>query len=59
VLALPRKDVPIAAIEAQATHLITGDIHRFGPYFGKRMEGILVLSPADYLKKHHERRFAV
>jgi len=51
------KDVPIllAAIEARATHLITGDMRHFGPHFGKRIEGILVLSPADYLVQRHER----
>jgi predicted nucleic acid-binding protein len=52
-LSLPEKDVPIllAAMEARATHLITGDIRHFGLYFGKQIEGILVTSPADYLKK--------
>ncbi|HXX44210.1 MAG TPA: PIN domain-containing protein [Candidatus Acidoferrales bacterium] len=56
-LSLPDKDVPIllAAIEARATHLITGDARHFGPYFGKRIEGILVSSPADYLRERHER----
>jgi uncharacterized protein len=50
---LPEKDVPIflAALAAQATHLITGDVHHFGRYFGETIEGILVLSPAEYLKK--------
>ena len=49
---LPEKDAPIlmAAIEARATHLIAGDVRRFGPYFGTTIEGILVLLPADYLK---------
>jgi uncharacterized protein len=34
------KDVPIllAAIEARATHLLTGDFRHFGSYFGKRVE---------------------
>jgi len=52
-LSLPEKDVPIflAAIQARATHLITGDLRHFGLYFCKRIEGILVLPPADYLKK--------
>jgi len=56
-LSLPEKDVPIflAAKEARATHLITGDGRHFGPYFGRQIEGILVLSPADYLKKRHKR----
>jgi uncharacterized protein len=50
---LPEKDVPIflAALAARATHLITGDVHHFGRYFGDTIEGILVLSPADYLRK--------
>jgi predicted nucleic acid-binding protein len=52
-VSLPDKDVPIllAAIEAKATHLITGDVRHFGPYFGRTIEGILVLTPADYLKR--------
>jgi|SRR6516164_4773112 predicted nucleic acid-binding protein len=51
---LPEKDVPIflAAIEARATHLITGDIRHFGPYFGKQIQGMLILLPSDYLKKY-------
>ena len=49
---LPEKDIPIllAAIEARSTHLITGDLRHFGPYFGKTLAGIVVLSPADYLR---------
>jgi len=49
---LPAKDAPIllAAIEARATHLLTGDLHHFGPYFGKRLAGVLILLPGDYLK---------
>jgi predicted nucleic acid-binding protein len=56
-LSLPEKDVPIllAAIEAQATHLITGDVRHFGSYFGKQIEGILILSPSDYLKTRRRR----
>lgn len=52
-LSLPEKDVPIllAAIEAAATHLITGDVRHFGPYFGNSIKGILVLTPAEYLKQ--------
>ena len=49
---LPEKDRPIllAAIAAKASHLITGDIRHFGPFFGKSVRGILILPPADYLK---------
>jgi predicted nucleic acid-binding protein len=52
-IALPEKDAPIllAAIEAQATHLITGDLRHFGAYFGKSLEGVLILTPAEYLKR--------
>jgi uncharacterized protein len=52
-LSLPEKDIPIffAAMEAKATHLITGDVRHSGQYFTKQIAGILVMSPADYLKK--------
>jgi hypothetical protein len=51
-VALPDKDKPIllAAILAGATHLLTGDIRHFGPYFGQRVEGVLILPPAQYLE---------
>ncbi|HTS13850.1 MAG TPA: PIN domain-containing protein [Candidatus Limnocylindrales bacterium] len=50
---LPEKDAPIllAAIEARATHLITGDLRHFGAYFGKRVAGVLVETPGDYLRQ--------
>ncbi|HEY6253874.1 MAG TPA: DNA-binding protein [Candidatus Angelobacter sp.] len=49
---LPEKDVPIllAAIEARATHLVTGDIRHFGTYFGKKICGIRIVLPGDYLR---------
>jgi uncharacterized protein len=52
-IALPEKDAPIllAALEARATHLITGDVRHFGAYFGKLIGGILVLLPAEYLRQ--------
>jgi len=55
-LSLPEKDISIllAAMEARATHLITGDVRHFGPYFGKEIEGILVLAPSDYLQKRQK-----
>jgi uncharacterized protein len=51
-LSLPEKDWPIigGAIAAGATHLITGDMKHFGPYFGKQILGILVLRPRQYLE---------
>lgn len=52
-IALPRKDWPIllAAIEAKATHLLTGDVRHFGPYFGKKIEGMNIMLPGEYLRK--------
>ncbi len=49
---LPAKDRPIllAALHARATHLLTGDVAHFGPYFGKSVEGIQILRPAEYLR---------
>ena len=54
---LPEKDIPIllAAIEAQATHLLTGDLRHFSKYFGRTAAGVLILPPAAYLSG---RRFA-
>ncbi len=45
--ALPDKDVPIflAAREALATHLLTGDKQHFGRYFGRKVAGVLLVPP--------------
>jgi len=50
-LPLPDKDRPIlqAAVEAGATHLLTGDVRHFGAFYGQRPFGILILPPAAYL----------
>ena len=57
-IALPEKDAPIllAAIEAGANYLLTGDVHHFGQYFGKKVEGVTILPPARYLKNRKARR---
>jgi uncharacterized protein len=49
---LPEKDVPIilAAMEARATHLLTGDIRHFGAYLGKKIEGIATVLPGEYIR---------
>ena len=49
---LADKDRPIllAAITARATHLLTGDLQHFGPYFRQRIEGVLIVPPAEYLR---------
>lgn len=51
-ISLPENDWPIVAgaITAGATHLITGDVRHFGPYFGTRIDRLLVLPPATYLQ---------
>lgn len=49
---LPDKDHPIlaGALAANATHLITGDRRHFGQYFGRSLQGVVVLSPARYFQ---------
>ena len=49
---LPAKDAPIllAAMAANATHLLTGDWKHFGPYRNTVVEGVLILSTAAYFK---------
>jgi predicted nucleic acid-binding protein len=51
-ISLPEKDVPIllAAIEARCTHLLTGDVRHFGPYFGNTIEGVSIILPGNYLR---------
>ncbi len=55
---LPTKDVPIllAAIEAGASHLLTGDLKHFGSYFGQRIAGVLIIAPSDYFRERGNRR---
>jgi hypothetical protein len=49
---LPEKDRPIllAAVAAGATHLLTGDVTHFGPFFGRTVSGVKVVTPAAYLR---------
>jgi uncharacterized protein len=55
-LELPEKDRPVmlAAIGVGATHLLTGDFRHFGPFYGKRIEGVLILPPGEYLTSRTE-----
>lgn len=48
---LPSDDLPIllAAAGARATHLLTGDIRHFGRLLGRRVAGVLILRPAQFL----------
>jgi predicted nucleic acid-binding protein len=54
---LPEKDRPIllSAISARADYLLTGDIRHFGAFFGKKIEGITVLLPGQYLRRRARR----
>lgn len=49
---LEEKDRPIllAAIISRATHLLTGDLKHFGHLFGMNVEGVLILTPAQYFQ---------
>ena len=53
---LPEKDQPIlqAALQARATHLLTGDKEHFGAHFGRRLGGVLVLPPAEYFERRRK-----
>ena len=48
---LPEKDRPVllAAISAKANYLITGDVLRFGKYFGQTVHGVRICRIRDYL----------
>jgi predicted nucleic acid-binding protein len=49
---LPDNDLPIlkAAIAAGATRLVTGDVRDFGRYLGQRIAGVLIVTPADFIR---------
>ncbi|HXV62683.1 MAG TPA: PIN domain-containing protein [Vicinamibacteria bacterium] len=48
---LPPEDAPIlaAAVQAKADRLVTGDRTHFGRFYGKRLGGVKVVSPAQAL----------
>ena len=50
-LDLPEKDRPVllATISVRADYLLTGEITHFGKYFGKRVSGVTICLPRDYL----------
>lgn len=50
-ISLPSKDAPIllSAIQAECTHLVTGDRKHFGPYFGQTIDGVHITMVRDYL----------
>ncbi len=48
---LAEKDIPIlqAALAGEASHLLTGDRRDFGRHFGKKLAGVWVMTPRQYL----------
>lgn len=54
---LPEKDLPIlwGAIQAKADVLLTGDVKHFGPFFGKRLKGIRILTPSMFLSTRRDK----
>jgi len=50
---LPEKDAPIlaAAVQSKCTHLLTGDKQHFDALYGKSVEGVIVLLPAEYIRR--------
>jgi uncharacterized protein len=53
-IVLLEKDRPmlLAAIGARASHLLMGDVTHFGSYYEKTINGVLILRPAAYLRRH-------
>ncbi|HAU30876.1 MAG TPA: DNA-binding protein [Desulfotomaculum sp.] len=49
---LPEKDRPVllAAVQARATHFISGDLQHFNAYRGQIIQGVLICTPRDYLQ---------
>lgn len=56
-IAIKEKDKPIllAAIVAKADYLLTGDIRDFGKFFGKKICGLTVLPPSEYLNNNTKK----
>lgn len=55
-ISMPDKDAPIllAAIDSGCTHLITGDTRHFGHLFGTHVPGVLIQTPAQYLRQRQD-----
>jgi len=45
------RHVLLGAIDAGATHLLTGDRRHFGAHFGRKVAGVLIQLPAEHLGK--------
>lgn len=56
-ISIDPKDRPIllAAIHSRAQYLLTGDVRHFRHLYGKRIEGVLVLRPAQYFERRRRQ----
>lgn len=52
-ICIREKDRPIleGAVSAQCSHLLTSDKRDFGPFFGKRIGGVKIVSPEQLAKE--------
>ena len=48
---LPKKDVPVLAAAARATHLLTGDLRHFAPLMAREDLPLRVLTPGDFVRR--------
>jgi len=49
---LPENDKPIliGAIQVKTTHLLTGNTKHFRSLLGRRIKGVLIMTPGEYLR---------
>lgn len=54
-ISLPDKDIPIlaAALASGCRYLITGDVRHFGDLMGRRVLGLVVLTPGRFMRERH------
>ncbi len=45
----------LGAVASSCTHLLTADRHHLGELCGRRVEGVLILTPAQYLRERRCR----
>jgi hypothetical protein len=50
----PERKAEFAAIATRCSYLLTGGQTHFGPWFGKRIGGVRILRPAEFLAAQGE-----
>lgn len=45
----------LSAVASRASHFLTGDLRHFGPYLGKRVAGVRIQRPGEYLRAFQRR----